>query len=56
VDLAPYLGGRSRVSEILSGKRGLSIAMIMALWQELDIPLESLMPKHEPVHGAPTSS
>ncbi len=31
VDLAPYLGGRSRVSEILNRKRTLSIAMIVAL-------------------------
>ncbi len=48
VDLAPYLGGRSRVSEILNGKRTLSITMIKTLWQELGIPLESLMPKGEP--------
>jgi HTH-type transcriptional regulator / antitoxin HigA len=45
VDLAPYLGGRSRVSEILNGKRNLTIGMITTLWQELDIPLESLMPR-----------
>ncbi len=44
VDLAPYLGGRSRVSEILNRKRSLSISMIMSLHRELDIPLESLMP------------
>jgi HTH-type transcriptional regulator/antitoxin HigA len=48
VDLAPYLGGRGRVSEILNGKRTLSIAMIVTLSRELDIPLESLMPKGEP--------
>jgi HTH-type transcriptional regulator/antitoxin HigA len=44
VDLAPYLGGRSRVSEILNRKRGLSISQITTLWRELGIPLESLMP------------
>jgi HTH-type transcriptional regulator / antitoxin HigA len=47
VDLAPYLGGRSRVSEILNGKRSLSITQITTLWRELGIPLESLMPKSE---------
>jgi len=44
VDLAPCLGGRSRVSEVLNGKRSLSISMITALWREFEIPLESLMP------------
>ena len=47
VDLAPYLGGRSRVSEILNRKRSLTIGMITTLWRELGIPLESLMPKEE---------
>jgi HTH-type transcriptional regulator / antitoxin HigA len=47
VDLAPYLGGRSRVSEILNRKRTLSIAMIVALSRELGIPLESLLPTRE---------
>jgi HTH-type transcriptional regulator/antitoxin HigA len=42
-DLVPYLGSRSRVSEVLSGKRPLSIAMIRALNSELGIPLESLV-------------
>jgi HTH-type transcriptional regulator/antitoxin HigA len=46
VDLAPYLGGRSRVPEILNRKRTLSIAMIVALFRELGIPLESLLPTH----------
>ena len=45
VDLAPLLGGRSRVSEVLNGKRGLSLQMIQTLSRELGIPLESLMPK-----------
>jgi len=30
-DLAPYLGGPSKVSEVLSGRRGLSLAMIRNL-------------------------
>lgn len=47
VDLAPYLGGRGRVSEIINRKRSLTIGMITTLWRELGIPLESLMPKDE---------
>ena len=42
-DLAPILGSRSRVSEVLSGRRGLSLKMIRALVQELDIPAEVLL-------------
>ncbi len=42
-DLVPYLGSRSRVSEVLSGKRPLSLAMIRSLNAELGIPLESLV-------------
>ncbi len=42
-DLVPYLGSPSRVSEILSGKRGLSISMIRALHQGLQIPADSLI-------------
>src|SRR3989344_9658146 len=36
-DLIPYLGSRSRVSEILSGKRQLTIDMIRALSEGLGI-------------------
>lgn len=41
--LVPYLGSRSRVSEVMSGKRGLSLAMIRALRDGLDIPSDSLL-------------
>src|SRR5690242_9260370 len=34
-DLVPYLGSRSRVSEILSGKRPLTLAMIRSLHRGL---------------------
>lgn len=47
-DLIPILGTRSRVSEVLSGKRPLSKRMICGLHEKLGIPLESLL--------APTSS
>lgn len=42
-DLEPYLGGRSRVSEVLGRKRPLSIGMIRALHEKLGIPAESLI-------------
>jgi HTH-type transcriptional regulator / antitoxin HigA len=42
-DLAPFLGSRSKVSEVLAGKRPLSLAMIRALNTGLGIPLESLV-------------
>lgn len=42
-DLIPYIGSRSRVSEVLSGKRELTLAMIRALHVHLGIPAESLI-------------
>lgn len=42
-DLVPYLGQRSRVSEILNRKRKLSITMIRNLNKELNIPLDCLV-------------
>lgn len=42
-DLVPYLGSRSKVSEVLASKRPLSLAMIRALNAGLGIPLESLV-------------
>jgi antitoxin component HigA of HigAB toxin-antitoxin module len=42
-DLAPLLGSRSRVSEVLSGKRHLALTMIRSLHHELGIPLASLV-------------
>jgi HTH-type transcriptional regulator/antitoxin HigA len=42
-DLEPLLGSRGRVSEILNGRRALSIQMIRTLHRELGIPLESLV-------------
>lgn len=41
--LTKLLGGRSRKSEILSGKRKLSLNMIRTLHKELKIPAESLI-------------
>jgi HTH-type transcriptional regulator / antitoxin HigA len=42
-DLVPYLGAASRVSEILSGKRSLTVPMIRALHEGLGIPLKALL-------------
>lgn len=42
-DLVPYIGSRSKVSEVLNGKRSLSLRMIRALHQGLGIPAEVLV-------------
>jgi len=44
-DLIPYIGGKSRVSEVLSGKRGLSLEMIRELEAGLGIPANILVQK-----------
>lgn len=43
--LEPFIGSRSRVSEILNGKRQLSLDMIRSLHQGLSIPYDSLLGK-----------
>lgn len=42
-DLVPILGSRSRVSEVLSGRRGLTIKMIRSLVAHLRIPADVLL-------------
>ncbi len=42
-DLIPYIGGRSRVYEVLNRKRALSLKMIWRLHKGLGIPAESLI-------------
>ena len=42
-DLSEILGARSRKSEILSGKRKLSLSMIRRLKEKLNIPAEVLI-------------
>jgi HTH-type transcriptional regulator/antitoxin HigA len=46
-DLIPYIGSRSKVSEVLSRKRNLSSRMIRSLHRHLGISLEVLI--QEPV-------
>lgn len=42
-DVAPLFGGKTRVSEVLHGKRPLTLKMIALLNRYLGIPLESLI-------------
>lgn len=42
-DLIPYIGSKSKVSEVLSGKRPLTLQMIRAINKGLEIPFEILM-------------
>ena len=42
-DLIPFVGNKSKVSEVLSGKRSLSLSMIRKLHEGLEIPLEVLL-------------
>ncbi len=42
-DLEPFMGSRSRVSEVMNKRRGLSLAMIRSLHKNLDIPLDALI-------------
>lgn len=42
-DLVPYIGSASRVSEVLGGRRPLTLKMIRALHEGLGIPAESLL-------------
>lgn len=48
VDLVPYIGSKSRVSEVLSGRRPLTLAMMRKLHAGLGIPLEILIREQEP--------
>ena len=42
-DIAPLFGGKTRVSEVLNGKRKLTLKMITLLNKYLGIPFESLL-------------
>jgi HTH-type transcriptional regulator/antitoxin HigA len=43
-DLIPILGTPSRVSEVLRGKKGLSMAMVQRLRARFRVPAEILLP------------
>jgi HTH-type transcriptional regulator/antitoxin HigA len=57
-DLIPYLGSKSRVSEILNGQRQPTVDQIRALHQHLSIPVASLIGafRHEPSAGSSSTS
>ena len=42
-DLVPMIGSRSKVSEVLSGSRGITMAMARALHRHLEIPADDLL-------------
>ena len=42
-DLTPYIGNKSKVSEVLNRKVGLSLNMIYNLAKGLNLPLETLV-------------
>ncbi|MEZ9705205.1 type II toxin-antitoxin system HigA family antitoxin [Vibrio breoganii] len=46
-DLVPFLGQRSRVTEILNRQRRLSLSMIRKLHDGLRIPLDSLVKEYQ---------
>ena len=54
-DLASILGGKNRVSEVLSGKRPLTLAMVRALNEALKIPAELLIREPAPAPYASPS-
>jgi HTH-type transcriptional regulator / antitoxin HigA len=47
VDLVPYIGSRGRVSEILSGRRALTLPMIRRLHEGLGLPVEVLIREYD---------
>lgn len=53
-DLEPLIGSRGRVSEVLSGKRRLSLDMIRRLHAELNIPASVLI--QDPSARSPRTS
>jgi HTH-type transcriptional regulator/antitoxin HigA len=52
-DMVPILGTPSRVSEVLAGKKGLSMAMVQRLRARFHVPADLLLPplKKAPAHG-----
>lgn len=57
-DLMPYLGSKSRVSEILNGQRQPTVDQIRALHQHLGIPVTLLIGsyRHKPAAGPSSTS
>jgi HTH-type transcriptional regulator/antitoxin HigA len=53
--LEPMIGSRARVSEVLSGKRALTLSMIRKLHAGLGIPAEILLEQHKSSVKPPAS-
>ena len=54
-DLVPLIGSRAKVSEVLSGKRELTMSMARALHEHLGVPADALLKKPGATFGpAPT--
>jgi HTH-type transcriptional regulator/antitoxin HigA len=53
-DMVPILGTPSRVSEVLAGKKGLTIAMVQRLRARFNVPADLLLPplKKAPARGS----
>jgi HTH-type transcriptional regulator/antitoxin HigA len=45
--MVPYLGTPSRVSEVLSGKKGLSLTMVQRLRARFSVPADLRLPSPE---------
>jgi HTH-type transcriptional regulator/antitoxin HigA len=54
IDLAPYFGTKSRVSEVLSGKRPLTVSMIRAISVGLGISVDTLIGEDKKHHSKST--
>jgi len=48
-DLVPFVGSKSKVSEVLSRKRSLTVQMIKSISIGLDIPMDTLMSEKEEI-------
>ena len=55
-DLVPYLGSRSKVSEVLSRKRPLTLSMIRALHTGLGIPTDVLIQQQNRLGSTPPTT
>lgn len=53
-DLQPYLQSKSKVSEVMNGKRPLSLSMIRALHRGLHIPAEVLVQETQAAYTSRT--
>jgi HTH-type transcriptional regulator / antitoxin HigA len=53
-DMVPILGTPSRVSEVLRGKKGLSMAMVQRLRARFRVPADLLLPPPKAAASRPT--